>query len=187
MELNDIIFKLSEIKTAIEFCNKRLDSYEHELNSLKEERYQCHIDSTYVDTSIENMQKELSVTNQKIQQLNSVLEATKISLITHVGDSKGYLDRIVALESQLDKTVTKLNFYEKQIISLINRTKLLQQDILNVDDTMKHIDEVTTKNDSLLNKVNFTTKVIIGLISGIAAAIGALIAGWEWLTKIFAR
>ena len=52
---------------------------------------------------------------------------------------------------------------------------------------MKHIDEVTTKNDSLLNKVNFTTKVIIGLISGIAAVISALIAGWEWLTKIFSQ
>ena len=110
-----------------------------------------------------------------------------ISLITHVENSKGYLDRITTLESQLDKTVTKLNYYEKQIISLINRTKVLQQNILNVDETMKHIDEVTTKNDSLLNKVNFTTKVIIGLISGIAAVISALIAGWEWLTKIFSQ
>ena len=172
MELNDIIFKLSEIKTAIEFCNKRLDSYEHELDNLKEKRYQCYLDNTYVDTNIENIQKELSATNQKIQQLNDTLENTKISLITHVENSKGYLDRITTLESQLDKTVTKLNYYEKQ---------------LNVDETMKHIDEVTTKNDSLLNKVNFTTKVIIGLISGIAAVISALIAGWEWLTKIFSQ
>ena len=187
MELNDIIFKLSEIKTAIEFCNKRLDSYEHELDNLKEKRYQCYLDNTYVDTNIENIQKELSTTNQKIQQLNDTLENTKISLITHVENSKGYLDRITTLESQLDKTVTNLNYYEKQIISLINRTKVLQQNILNVDETMKHIDEVTTKNDSLLNKVNFTTKVIIGLISGIAAVISALIAGWEWLTKIFSQ
>lgn len=187
MDLQDIAQKLTELQAAMTVYTNQLDRWEKELSELKDEQHSLSLDVRSYTAALSNLQNELHSSAAKIATLHEATVTLKLNVTQQESVDKEHAASISSLQNNVSSILNRLDTSDHQITALVSRTKILQQSIVSLNDAVKKIDQVTSSNDLLINKLDFAVKVIIGMVGGIAALVGAVVAGWEWLSSFFSK
>lgn len=187
MEIRDMEKRLSELQATMDIYTRRIDGWEQEVNHLKDTQHDIALDIRTYSTALTNLQNEVSTSRDRINELHDQSINLRMNLAEQSVDMQSKITDIGTLHGDINTINEKLETHDHQVMALVNRTKLLQQSIADLNNAIKKIDGITTQNDVLIGKLDFTIKVVIGLISGAVAVLGAITAGWEWLSTFFSK